>query len=209
MFVRCVDALLCDGEVTDTYPRDLRLDLEEPALQSMRSCAEIALVDVKDKGIRRAWTTEEEESKDDYCETIEDLLRRETPAPHATSKTEQRTASSTSIMRISDGETSMPKLAKITVCGRSVRNHASDQNSTSEYATSSDGWLRFSRRARGHDHEYAIQFLSSVHSQMPTCLSCGMCLRWGACLPKAAIGSFSNFSSRVSLPTNLTLTPER
>lgn len=151
-----VEAFLRNEEVTDADLRDLCLKLEEPTLQDIRdACADFARDDLEEAKVDDAWATDNEDSGDDPDETMEDLLRQGAKYKHLHSKEwlKNKVLGPLTDVEADENidEAPVPAKVKITVCGKSVWNHAS------ENAMSRDGWFQFSIMARDCDLRHAVR----------------------------------------------------
>lgn len=146
-----VEALMRDGEVSDADLRDLCLKLEEPTLQDIRdACADFARDDAREAANDAAWETDDGESDDDAAETMEELLRQTTHYQHLHTKDWLKERVLISLGHGGEAP-SKPDKIKITVCGKSIWNHASEE------AMSRDGWFQFSIMTRDCDLKHAMQ----------------------------------------------------
>lgn len=127
-----VEAFLRDGEVSDADLRDLCLKLEQPTLQDIRdACADFARDDAREAANDAARETDGGKADGDAGD--DKHLQALTNRGH--------------------GEETPPKpdKIKITVCGMSIWNHASEE------AMSRNGWFQFSIMVRDCDLNHAMQ----------------------------------------------------
>ncbi|KAF5009291.1 hypothetical protein FDECE_4503 [Fusarium decemcellulare] len=149
-----VEEFLNDSEITESDLRDLCLKVEEPSLQDIRdACADFARGDEADD---EDLDVVEEEDDDD--ETFEELLNDDRRYRHLHTQNwlldkflaqdKKRTQKK---KKRSKTKSRSPKKTKVTICGKSIWNHASER------AMSRDGWLQFSVMAKDCDLKHAVQ----------------------------------------------------
>ncbi|KAL7944080.1 hypothetical protein V8C42DRAFT_96105 [Trichoderma barbatum] len=147
-----VEELLNDAEVVDSDLRDICLKLEDPSLQQIRdACADFARRDDADEDGGNKSEDEESDSEDDG-EAFDDMMGDHDRYSHLHTDEwffkelidRQEPAESRRIIVPS-------KKSRVTICGKSVWNHASEK------AMSRDGWLQFSIIAKDCDLKHAIQ----------------------------------------------------
>ncbi|KAL7931850.1 hypothetical protein V8C35DRAFT_308732 [Trichoderma chlorosporum] len=148
-----VHEFLDDAEIADSDLRDICLKLEDPSLQQIRdACADFARREGADEESSNELTDDGESDNDEedfgdmlgdhdrymHLETDEWLLNKIAgrQKPRRPRKTKQIMPS---------------KKTRVTVCGKSVWNHASEK------AMSRDGWLQFSIIAKDCDLKHAVQ----------------------------------------------------
>lgn len=142
-----VEEFLSDAQVAESDLRDLCLKVAEPTLQHIRdACADFA------RGDREFVETKEvvevEDDEEDIAEMISDQRRyshlhtRNWMYEWLMAREKKKRKKATARSR---------KEPKVTICGKSIWNHASAK------AMSRDGWLQFSVLARDCDLKHAIQ----------------------------------------------------
>ena len=145
-----VEEFLNDAEITESDLRDLCLKVEAPSLQDIRdACADFARGDEADDEDDAA---DEEEEDDD--ETFEELInddRRYSCLHTRNWLLDKFLAKKKKHTKKSKSKSKSPKKTKVTICGKSIWNHASEK------AMSRDGWLQFSVIAKDCDLKHAIQ----------------------------------------------------
>ncbi|KAF5978634.1 major facilitator superfamily transporter [Fusarium coicis] len=148
-----VQEFLEDTSVTEADLRDLCLKVAEPALQDIRdACADLARGDNADDDL----PVEDDDDDDDDDETMEQLLQGDKRYHHLHTGDwfKERVIKEFERRRFFRKKTKKPKRqkkTKVTICGKSIWNHAS------ENAMSRDGWLQFSVMAKDCDLKHAIQ----------------------------------------------------
>lgn len=147
-----VEDFLNDPQVAESDLRDLCLKVEEPTLQDIRdACADFARGDEAEK---EEETDEADEEEDEDEESFEELLNGDSRYKNLHTENwlvdkflaqlEKKNPSKKKLK-------SKAKKTKVTVCGKSIWNHASER------AMSRDGWLQFSVMAKDCDLKHAIQ----------------------------------------------------
>ncbi|KAI8668515.1 hypothetical protein NCS55_00877700 [Fusarium keratoplasticum] len=149
-----VEEFLNDPQVAESDLRDLCLKVEEPTLQDIRdACADFARGDEAEEGE----DADEAEEEDEDDETFEELLNGDTRYKDLHTEDwlfekflgqlEKKKPSKKKKKKKQKSK----KKTKVTVCGKSIWNHASEK------AMSRDGWLQFSVMAKDCDLKHAIQ----------------------------------------------------
>ncbi|KAM6506796.1 hypothetical protein FALCPG4_018622 [Fusarium falciforme] len=145
-----VEEFLNDPQVAESDLRDLCLKVEEPTLQDIRdACADFARGDEAEED-----TVEAADEDDEEEETFEELLNDGSRYHHLHTQDwllENFLAKLEKQKPLKKKAKSKPKKTKVTVCGKSIWNHASEK------AMSRDGWLQFSVMAKDCDLKHAIQ----------------------------------------------------
>lgn len=153
-----VEEFLNDAEVAESDLRDLCLKVVEPTLQQIRdACADFARGDQVEDG-------PEDVTDDDDDETFEELISEDKRYKHLhtddwllekvldmAEKTDRKQKKKTKAKRQRVKSKTRPRKTKVTICGKSIWNHASEK------AISRDGWLQFSVIAKDCDFKHAIQ----------------------------------------------------
>ncbi|KAH6603838.1 mfs allantoate [Trichoderma cornu-damae] len=145
-----VQQLLGDAEVVDSDLRDLCLKLEDPSLQQIRdACADFARGEEAEEDADGVSDDSEAEDEDD---TFADMMADNDRYRHLHTNDwllDKLLGRKPKPSR--QKATSASQKSRVTICGKSVWNHASDK------AMSRDGWLQFSIIAKDCDLKHAIQ----------------------------------------------------
>ncbi|KAH0489941.1 hypothetical protein TgHK011_001430 [Trichoderma gracile] len=148
-----VEEFLNDAELVDSDLRDICLKLEDPSLQEIRdACADFARGDDTEDDVDQ--DSEVFDSEDDE-DTIRDMMTDHNRYSHLDSgewlmdKIADRQYKA--LPKKEKTTRSRPQKTRVTVCGKSVWNHASEK------AMSRDGWLHFSIIAKDCDLKHAIE----------------------------------------------------
>ncbi|KPM43969.1 hypothetical protein AK830_g2623 [Neonectria ditissima] len=149
-----VQEFLDDAEITESNLPDLCLKVEKPSLQEIRdACADFARGDEVGETAKVEGDDYEDEALEDLL--IEDLLIEDSRYRHLHSRDWLFDTVMKSVMAKSPRKKKKSKAksrnSKVTICGRSIWNHASEK------AMSRDGWLQFSILAKDCDLKHAIQ----------------------------------------------------
>ncbi|PTB63083.1 hypothetical protein BBK36DRAFT_1182780 [Trichoderma citrinoviride] len=152
-----VEEFLNDADLVDSDLRDLCLKLEDPSLQEIRdACADFARRDDTEDDIdydsEESSDSEDSEADED---TLRDMMTDHNRYRHLDygdwlmNKIADR--QSKFLPRTEKKTRSRPPKARVTICGKSVWNHASEK------AMSRDGWLQFSIIAKDCDLKHAVE----------------------------------------------------
>ncbi|KAL7793753.1 hypothetical protein V8C37DRAFT_76190 [Trichoderma ceciliae] len=146
-----VQEFLNDAEMVDSDLRDLCLKLEDPSLQQIRdACADFARGDEAEEDVENK--SDESETEDEDDDTFGDMMTNNDRYRHLHTNNWLLDKLLGRKPRPSRQKSTSPsQKTRVTVCGKSVWNHASEK------AMSRDGWLQFSIIAKDCDLKHAIQ----------------------------------------------------